>query len=117
MKVQDFVDYHLRRFEEEVREDEQIVQVTLRLPVHIKNRADVVSEFLRVTRNSLFVAILADGTQAAFDRLKDNPVFSSLSFNGFTPEQAFQALSSGDSTAVGWTVSEMEEFVNKDVAV
>lgn len=118
MNVQEFVDYRLRRFLDDevgINDDDQIVQVTLRLPVRIRNKADVVAQFLSITRNSLFVAVLQDGVQSAFDRLKDNPVTSNMRINDRTPDEAYNAISSGESIVIGLTMDEMEEFKHSQV--
>lgn len=118
MNINDFVDYHLRRFlDDEVRfnDHDEIVQVTLRLPVSIRNKADVVSQFVSITRNALFVGILEDGVQQAFDRLKDNPVTSDMRVNDRTPDEAYLALSSGEPIVIGLTLDEIHDF--KDITV
>lgn len=116
MNAIDFVDYKLNRLVDELPLDEESVQVTLRLPISIRHKADVVSDFLSITRNSLFVAFLDESVQSAFCRLEDNPVISDMKINGMTPSEAYQALLSGKLSTVkgGLSPEESEEFLESE---
>lgn len=113
MNVQDFVDFKIRSMLEDIYDPGEVVQVTLRIPVVDRHKADVVSEFLHISRNALFAQIIADGVQVAFDRLKNNPVASGMHYNDMTPDQALEALLAGKSIACGMSRTEIEEYVEK----
>lgn len=98
MNVQDFIDYKLRCFLDSISDEEEVVQVTLRIPTRIKHQADAVSTFMSMSRNALFSAILDDGIRVAFDRLNDNPVCTAMKVNDMTLDEYHASLLAGKTT-------------------
>jgi hypothetical protein len=112
MKIQEYVDYQIRSSLEGAVDPGEIVQVTLRIPVIDRHKADVICAFIGVTRNALFTAILQDGLDVAFERIKQNPVASSMTVNGKTPDEAYEALLSGQPF-VNMTASQTEDYIEQ----
>jgi hypothetical protein len=112
MNVQEFVDFKLRTMLQDIEDHGEIVQVTLRMPFVDRCKADVVCRFIRTTRNALFAEILRDGLDAAFNRLKNNPVARDMRVDDKTLDEALDALLSGSGGFRGDALSDLEDAVN-----
>lgn len=105
-EVKEYVDYKLRQLVEAVSESPETYQVTVRVPVRVRARLDVVAEFLHISRSALIVEILSEGSMVAFERLENNPILSGLQIEGRSPAECFALALEGKPLHAGMSAAD-----------
>lgn len=95
--VSAFVDYALRRIEEDHGPKEETRQITYRAPAPLVAKLDAIAMFLGVTRTAFMTEALELAAEEAIDSIEDNLIFAKLKVNDLTIREFIEALERGEN--------------------
>ena len=95
--VSDFVDYALRRFEDDYRPKEETRQMTYRAPARLVSKLDAVALFLHVTRTAFMTEVLETAADEAIARIEKNPILANIKINDMTIREFIEADEAGEN--------------------
>jgi len=106
--VSDFVDYALRRFEDDHCLKEETRQMTYRAPARLVSKLDAVALFLGVSRTAFMTEALEVASDEAIARIENNPVFSNMKINELTIREFLEAEERGENPGNAFVVPREE---------
>lgn len=95
--VSAFVDYALRRIEEDQCPKEETRQITYRAPASLVAKLDAIAMFLGVTRTAFMTEALELTAEEAISSIEDNLIFAKLKVNDLTIREFIEALERGEN--------------------
>jgi hypothetical protein len=109
--VSGFVDYALRRLDDDHGPKEETRQMTYRAPARLVSKLDAVALFLGVTRTAFMTEALELAAEEAIDSIEGNLIFAKLKVNGLTIREFIEADERGENPRNAFAVPQDETNV------